>query len=90
MAETVHQLYPHIFERDLPQLKSEAEAIQRCLYALHREHDAVKVRIAKLDPDADQGKDHWIGQCRNCGESLCSECDWECSRCSDSNWQDND
>ncbi len=90
MAETVHQLYPHIFERSIEQLKSEAEAIQRCLYALHREHTAVKARINRLSPDAQEGLDHWVGECRNCGESCCSECDWKCSKCDDTNWQDAD
>ena len=68
------------------QLKITLIGARRSMLESQREVDAIVNQIITLEPTMrDQYLSHWIGECRNCGESLCSECDWYCTKCEDTN-----
>jgi hypothetical protein len=70
-------------------LKQLLAGLNCALLAVHRERDRIKTQINALDPTY-KLEDYVIGECRNCGEPVCSECSWKCPNCHDCNPFDND
>ncbi len=72
-------------------LKARLAKMRRNVRYYQREADAVVQLILARDPLLkDQYRDHWIAECRNCGEAICSEHDWCCPKCGDTNPFDRD
>ncbi len=75
----------------LDQLKIMLTGRRRMVRENQRQADAIIKQIVTLEPLLrDQYLSHWIGECRNCCEPLCSECDHYCPKCEDSNPFDDD
>ncbi len=75
----------------IEQLKKWIDIDRQGIRWRQRRMDGYIDQILARDPLLkDQYRDHWIAECRNCGEAICSEHDWCCPKCKDTNPFDRD
>lgn len=66
-------------------LKRVLAGLTMAMEAIEIKRDEIKHELRELDPYCAQVQKHTVSTCRNCDQPICSEHDWSCPSCNDSN-----